>query len=152
VPIAEQVLAADRGYAEGEAAVTVAALAPDPDAAAQLLDILDLTQVQYRWDAARVAALVLDRCRNGRVFSANTVRGHVPQRSTLLIAPAFTWLRKEGLIAPTGTWETATAPGAKSRRVRCYTLSLAGERLSRELTPMPGMDALGLHDLNRISA
>ncbi len=136
-----QLAATDRGYAEGEAALAVACM--DPQHARVLLEALGLGGASCRWTVIRVCAVVLDRCRMGREFSANTLRFYVPARAWHLVAPALTRLRAEGLIHPTGRAEHSVSPGAKHRRVSCYLLTLAGERASRTMAPLPGQAADG---------
>jgi hypothetical protein len=147
---AQRILAAPAGYDAGEAAIGVADMAPADTV--WLIDALGLTGAAYRWDLPRVARVTLEKCCHGRAFSANNLRGHVPARARHLIQPAFTWLLKEGLITATGTSVVSVAPGARGRRAACYQLTPVGELLSRELAPPPGMDALPLPDLNRMTA
>lgn len=137
--IAELLPAVDQGYAAGEAAVTVADQARRD--VVILLDVLGLREAAYRWDPARVAAVTLTQFRHGRVFSANSLRGHVPPRAMVFAAEAFRLLSADRLIGRTGTTARSMAPGARGRRVPYWQLTLAGERASRELVPQPGMDA-----------
>jgi hypothetical protein len=148
----ERVGGADRGYDEGEAALAVAALAPGD--AGLLLEYLGLTGATCRWDTARIAALILERCRSGREFSANTLRFYVPARARDLVAPALMRMRAEGMIAPTGRRERSASPGANRRQIPRYCLTLAGERVSRDLAPMPGEGAITrpMDDLNRMAS
>jgi len=148
----DRVGAADRDYEAGEAALAVAAYARSADDALRLLDILGLQRAGHRWDLARVMLVILERFRHGREFSANTLRGYLPRRALHLIAPALTWMQHDHLICPTGRSVVSASPGARHRRVRCYALTLAGERASRELAPLPGQDARPLDNLNRMSA
>ena len=150
--ISDRLAAADRGYEAGEAALTVASRARSSADAMRLLDILDLQDAVCRWDTTRVMMLTLERFRHGREFSANTLRGYLPDRALYLIGPALTWMQREHLICPTGRAVPSVSPGAKHRRVRSYALTLAGERASRQLAPIPGQDARPLDNLNRMTA
>lgn len=147
-------LGADRNYTEGEAALAVAGMAPPADVPL-ILEALGLAAVTYRWDVHRVAVITLERCRHRREFSANTLHGFVPARARHLTARALTWMLQEHLAAPTGRRVPSAAPGARGRTVGCYRLTLAGERLSRDLAPQPGMDPrpmLALNQMTRIPA
>lgn len=137
--LAGRVHAADPDYTDGEAAITVGCMARDPGDALLLLEALGLEGANYRWDMPRVALVVLEQCRNGREFTANTLASWVPRRADRLVAAAVTWLAGEGMIEKTGQRVTSTAPGARGRKIPCWQLTLAGERLSREITPVPGM-------------
>jgi len=136
---ASHVAAADRDWNGGEAALTIADRAASPADAKLLLDALGLTGVSCRWDLARVCLVILERCRNGREFSSNIIRTYLPRRAFTLIAPAMTRMHTENLAELTGHVVPSTAPGARGRKVRCWRLTLAGERLSRSISPIPGM-------------
>jgi hypothetical protein len=135
--LAEQLLAADQHYARGEAAVTIAAAHLErPGAAREILEALDLTGASWHWSATRVALIMLIRCRSGRDFSADTLRSYVPQRAWPLIRPALDKMTAGDLISAVN--ETGRSPVAH-RRLPVYALTLAGERLSRDISPAFGM-------------
>jgi hypothetical protein len=141
----------DRDYIGGEAARAVARCARDRADEQLLLDVLGLEATSSVWDTARVAYVTIERCRGGGQFSANTLTLWVPQRARPLIARALTWLGEEGLVVKTGRTVLSAAPGARRRRIPCWQLTLDGERLSRELSPPPGMIP-AVTELNRVKA
>jgi hypothetical protein len=140
--LAERILSADRDYMAGEAALKVADAAVPPDAVLgregvpEVLEALGLLSAVYRWDGARVALITLTRCRLGVLFSADTLHGHVPPRAWKLIPGVITTLLAQGLIVRAG--HTARSAVAH-RKAPLYRLTLAGEWLSRQVAPIPGM-------------
>lgn len=130
-----------------EAAWTVLEAAFDADDAHMLLDALDLAGVAWRWDLARAARVAVTRARFGAVFSANTLRGWLPDRAQHLVAGAMKSLTTTGLIAPTGQVVQSTAPRARGSLVRCYKLTRAGEELAGELGGIPGETAVRVSEL-----
>jgi hypothetical protein len=142
--LAERVAAADRDYVAGEAALTVADQAASADDARLLLEALGIEGASCRWDAVRIALVVLERCRNQRLFSAETLHSYVPRRARRLLPPAVTWLLKDGLIEHAG-YAGRSASG--HRPAALFRLTVEGERLSRWLEPPPGMIP-GLESIN----
>jgi len=142
--LAERVTTADRDYIAGEAALTVADRATSTGDARLLLEALGLEGASCRWDVVRIALVVLERCRNQRLFSAETLHLYVPQRARRLMPPAVTWLLKDGLIEHAGHAGRSTSG---HRRTALFRLTIDGERLSRYLEPPPGMIP-GLETLN----
>ena len=141
---ADRVRAADNRVAEGEAAVTVAGRAM-PRAgltaagdAADLIAILGLEDATWRWDTDRAARIILEKARHAGEFSANDARTWLPPRAEHCIAGAFRALYLTGLTVPAGGTRKSTAPRARGSLIRCYALTVAGERLAAELAPMPG--------------
>jgi hypothetical protein len=149
--LAAQLHAVDRDYVAGEAAYHIRQYARDAADEALLLDVLGLTRASCEWDTARVAFVVLEQCRGRCEFTASTLQLWVPVRAWSLVARAITWLRRDGLIEQTGRNIRSSAPGARGRRIPCWQLTWDGERLSRDLSPMPGMIPV-LTELNRAVA
>jgi hypothetical protein len=149
--IAAALATVDQEYVAGEAARVVRRHARDQADEQLLLDILGLGDASSEWTTARVVFVALDRCRSGGEFTATTLSLWVPGRAQPLIARALTWMAAEGLAVRTGRAVRSGAPGARGRRIPCWQLTLAGERLSRELSPLPGMTA-PLTNLNTMKA
>ncbi len=138
-----RILAAQPDIERGEAAIVVACHARDRDDAELLLDALGLTEhVDYQWSLARVALLAVTRCHLGGEFSVNTLRRWIPPRAWGFLPAVFTHLTRCGLAEATGRRERSDSPGAHRRRVPCYRLTPAGEALSAEIAPMPGVGLL----------
>jgi hypothetical protein len=146
VPLfADRIRAADNQVAEGEAAVTIAdRAAPRPNGldarqdARELIEVLGLEDATWKWDIPRASRIALERARHGRVFSANDIRTWLPRRAELHVAGALRALCVTGLAAVTDGVCISTSPRSRGSLVRCYTLTLAGERLAAELAPMAG--------------
>jgi hypothetical protein len=131
--------AANREYVEGEARWTVQRYARSPADEAHLLDVLGLTGASSGWNRARVAFVIIERCRGGYEFTASTLQLWVPDRAWPLVAAAIAWLQAEDMIGRTGRTVRSDAPGARGRKIPCWRLTVHGERLSREISPIPGM-------------
>lgn len=157
----DRIRAADNRVADGEAVVTVADRARPWSAsgmhvsraqdALDLIAILGLEDARRRWDVARAARIILEQSRHGREISANEARAFLPERAHPYIAGALTALRLTGLAVPADTVRRSTAPGARGSLIRCYVLTLAGERLAAELAPKPGERGLIPVDLEAAS-
>jgi hypothetical protein len=127
----------------GEAALTAAGHSRDRDDCLLLLEALGLgPEVRYRWTVQRVALLAVTRCRQGAGFSANTLRRLMPQRAWHLLPAAFAAMVRAGLAEPTGERVRSDSPGSNRRRTAVYRLTSAGERLSLDIEPPPGMGLL----------
>jgi hypothetical protein len=142
--LSDRIRAASNCIAEGEAAVTIAdraapraGLSAAQDAR-ELIGILGLEDARWEWDIARAARIILEHIRHGREFTANDARLWLPPRAASYIPGALRALSLTGLIAITGGARRSTAPRARGSLVRCYALTLAGERLAAEVAPMPG--------------
>jgi hypothetical protein len=137
--LADQITAASRfDRSRGEAAVTVACLAPAD--APFILEMLGLGHgVGYRWTVARVAAEAVTMGRLGQEFSARELHGRLPARCRPMIAPALGALSGEGLAERTGRVALSGAPGARGRKVPVFRLTRAGESLAWDIAPLPGI-------------
>jgi hypothetical protein len=161
VLLADRIRAADPQIARGEAAVTVADRARAWSApgihvsraqdALRLIGILGLEDASWQWDVARAARIILEQSRHGREVSANEARSFLPQRAHPYIPGALSALRLTGLAVLGDTVRRSTAPGARGSLVRCYRLTLAGERLAAALAPRPGEAGLTPADLEAAS-
>lgn len=149
--IVSALCAADREYVEGEARWAVRRHARNPADEAHLLDVLGLTGASSDWDRARVAFVIVERCRGGYEFTASTLQLWVPDRAWPLVAAAIAWLQSEDMIVRTGRTVRSDAPGARGRKIPCWRLTFDGERLSREMSPVPGMIPV-LTDIARAAA
>lgn len=147
---ADRIRAADNCVAEGEAAITIAGRAAPraglsaAEDARELIETLGLGDATWKWDTARAARIVLEHARHGRPFSANDVRMWLPRRAAARVPGAMQALCLTGLAAVADGVCVSTSPGARGSLIRCWTLTLAGERLAAELAPMPGESVLPL--------
>jgi hypothetical protein len=146
----DQVLATSDDALGTEAAWKILCEATSLDDALHLLDVLDLTGVEWRWDPPRVTRVLLAHSRHHQVFSAATIRAALPERAWPPVAGAIRAMLLAGLAEPTGRMERSAAAGAKGSLVRQYRLTPAGAALAARCAPAHG--EIQLASLNSMGA